>query len=236
MKTKILPFLLLVLSLSAISFSPRPAADLSQEFNFTNYSELSFSSSFNVTITRGDRYSMVISGPEDLFEGLEVTQDGKLVEVGYEKKRKSFGTSTLKIRITMPDLEVLSVSGSVKAEINEFKGESLQMDLSGASNCELNSDFKNVKIDVSGAGNLKLVGTGDLMVLNLSGASNFDASSFRCKKVNLNMSGAGAASVFASEQLDVEVSGVGSVKYAGNPVVLNKRLSGMASIKPIDED
>ncbi len=236
MKTKILPFLLIVLSLSAISFSPRPAADLSQEFNFTNYNELSFSSSFNVTITRGDRYSMVISGPEDLFEGLEVTQDGKLVEVGYEKKRKSFGTSTLKIRITMPDLEVLSVSGSVKAEINEFKGESLQMDLSGASNCELKSDFKNVKIDVSGAGNLKLVGTGDLMVLNLSGASNFDASSFICKKVNLNMSGAGAASVFASEQLDVEVSGVGSVKYAGNPVVLNKRLSGMASIKPIDED
>ena len=235
MKTKIQPFLLLVLSLSAISFSPRPAADLSQEFNFTNYSELSFSSSFNVTITRGDRYSMVISGPEDLFEGLEVTQDGKLVEVGYEKKRKSFGTSTLKIRITMPDLEVLSVSGSVKAEINEFKGESLQMDLSGASNCELNPT-SNVKIDVSGAGNLKLVGTGDLMVLNLSGASNFDASSFRCEKVNLNMSGAGAASVYASERLDVEVSGVGSVKYAGNPVVLNKRLSGMASIKPIDED
>lgn len=136
----------------------------------------------------------------------------------------------------MPELESLDLSGAIKAKINGFKNESLQIDISGASSCDINANINNLKVDISGAGNLNLNGRGDLMVINLSGASNVKARNYQVKRLNLNMSGAGAAQVYASEQLDVEVSGVGSVKYDGSPKILNKKLSGMATIQPFSEE
>ncbi|GEM_PF-2611470 len=237
MKSKIAPLLLVIGALLTTAFVLNPGGEeMSQKFDFKNFNEISLSSSFTVNIQQGETYSMEINGPAELFEGLEVAQDGKEIEIGYDKKRKNFGSSSLKVNITMPELESLDMSGAVKAKIDGFKNESLQIDISGASSCEMDAHISNVKIDVSGAGNVELKGSGDLMVINLSGASNIKAREYKVKRLNLNMSGAGAAQVYASEQFDVEVSGVGSVKYDGNPTVVNKRLSGMATIKPYAED
>lgn len=237
MKSKLTPLLLVIGALLSTAFVFHPSDnDLSQKFEFRNFTDVKVSSSFVVSIEQGDAYSMEISGPAELFEGIEVAQDGQEVEIGYEKKRKNFGTNLLKVKIIMPELESLDLSGAIKANINGFKNESLQIDISGASSCDLNAEINNLKVDISGAGNLNLEGKGDLMVINLSGASNVKAKAYEVKRLNLNMSGAGAAQVYASEQLDVEVSGVGSVKYAGNPKVLNKKLSGMATIQPFTEE
>ncbi len=237
MKSNLTPLLLVIGVLLTTAFVLHPGDnELSQKFDFRNFNEIKVSSNFSVNIEQGESYSMVISGPADLFEGLEVAQAGKTVEIGYEKKRKNFGANMLKVKIVMPALESLDLSGAIKAKIKGFTNESLQIDISGASSCELNANINNLKVDISGAGNLDLKGSGDLMVINLSGASNVKARDYQVKRLNLNMSGAGAAQVFASEQLDVEVSGVGSVKYDGNPKILNKKLSGMATIQPISAD
>lgn len=237
MKSKLTPLLLVIGALMTTAFVLHPGDnDMSQKFDFRNFNEVKVSSNFTVSIEQGETYSMEITGVSELFEGLEVSQDGQTIEIGYEKKRKNFGSNTLKVKIVMPALQSLDLSGAIKAKIEGFKNESLQIDISGASSCELNANINNVKVDISGAGNLDLKGKGDLMVINLSGASNVKAREYLVKRLNLNMSGAGAAQVYASEQLDVEVSGVGSVKYDGNPKVLNKKLSGMASIQPYTED
>lgn len=237
MKSKISPLLLVIGVLLTTAFVLHPGdSDMSQKFEFRNFNEVKVSSNFAVTIERGDAYSMEISGTAELFEGLEVAQAGKTVEIGYEKKRKNFGANMLKVKIVMPELESLDLSGAIKAKIKGFNNESLQIDISGASSCELDANINNLKVDISGAGNLDLKGSGDLMVVNLSGASNVKARDYQVKRLNLNMSGAGAAQVYASEQLDVEVSGVGSVKYDGNPKILNKKLSGMATIQPYTAD
>jgi len=237
MKSKLTPLLLVIGALLTTAFVLHPGdSDMSQQFNFKNFNEVKVSSSFTVNFQQGDSYSMEITGPADLFEGLEVSQDGETLEIGYEKKRKNFGTNTLKVKIVMPELQSLDLSGAIKANIKGFKNESLQIDISGASSCNLDANINNLKVDISGAGNLDLEGSGDLMVINLSGASNVRARDYQVKRLNLNMSGAGAAQVFASEQLDVEVSGVGTVKYDGNPKILNKKLSGMATIQPFSAD
>ncbi len=236
MKSKLTPLLLVIGALLTTAFVLHPSdSDLSQKFEFRNFNEVKVSSAFTVNIEKGDAYSMEISGPADLFEGLEVSQDGEKVEISYDKKRKNFGSNTLNVKIIMPTLESLDLSGAIRAKISHFTNESLQIDISGASTCELNANITNLKIDISGAGNLNLQGRGDLMVINLSGASNVKARDYQVKRLNLNMSGAGAAQVYASEQLDVEVSGVGSVKYGGSPKILNKKLSGMATIQPFSE-
>jgi hypothetical protein len=46
------------------------------------------------------------------------------------------------------------------------------------------------------------------------------------------VSGAASVDVYADEQLDVSVSGAGSVSYSGNPKTINKHVSGIGSVSP----
>ena len=53
-------------------------------------------------------------------------------------------------------------------------------------------------------------------------------------QTRVDVKGASSIDVYASEQLDVSVSGVGSVSYSGNPKVVNKHVSGIGSVSPKD--
>lgn len=227
--TSLLLLLLLFTGLTTL------AQENSQQLPFKNFSEVEIGSSFQVQISRGEQYMVEIIGSNEQFEGLELSQEGKILRIDLDKKRKSLNRAP-RIRITMPALESLSLSGTIKADIKGFNNESMQIDISGAASCALDAQISNLKIDMSGAGNVDLKGSGDLMVLNLSGASNIKAIDYQVKKLMLNMSGAGAAEVYVSEQLDLEVSGVGSVRYGGNPSNITKKLSGMANIKAIENE
>lgn len=48
--------------------------------------------------------------------------------------------------------------------------------------------------------------------------------------MRLVMSGAGKADVYASEKLDVDLSGAGSVHYSGNPASVTKHISGVGFV------
>ena len=67
-----------------------------------------------------------------------------------------------------------------------------------------------------------------------SGAGLIDTHELRSSKADVNLSGAGQAEVYASEQLDVAISGVGRVTYSGQPKVINKNISGIGSVSARD--
>ena len=64
----------------------------------------------------------------------------------------------------------------------------------------------------------------------MSGAGNVSAGDLKAKDVDVTMSGAGNANVYASNKLDATISGAGSVTYAGDPPTVNKNVSGIGSI------
>ena len=53
----------------------------------------------------------------------------------------------------------------------------------------------------------------------------------KAKKVRVDLSGASHATVYSSEELWADISGVGVVNYSGNPRIIKKRISGLGSIK-----
>jgi len=46
----------------------------------------------------------------------------------------------------------------------------------------------------------------------------------------IRVTGAGSVDVYATQQLDAIVSGVGQITYAGDPPVVNKNVSGIGTI------
>ncbi len=185
---------------------------------------------FEVILTQGETQSLKIEADENLLDYIitEVRGDELIIETGSEIRK----CKVLKAYITFVELESLELSGAV-----EMMGEGrlefnkLNIDASGAT--EINMDFtaEVLKMDVSGATEVALSGIANEVYIDASGASELSAGDLETETFFLEISGAGDATIFVKERLDVTVSGAAHVTYLGDPEFVNRSISGAGSIK-----
>lgn len=135
-------------------------------------------------------------------------RDGVLHIGNEERINPSQG---IQLRISLPEL--VSVSSRGVGDIN------IQ-----------NSNSDDLKIDSTGAGTIKATGKAKMATISSTGAGDIDTSRLLSEKARVTVTGAASVTVYATEQLDVSVSGAGSVDYLGNPKTVNKSVSGIGSV------
>ena len=126
-------------------------------------------------------------------------------EKGYNSRRG------VTVRITVPNLESIKATGAGKFHIQDLKNDKFELRSTGASAVTVSGETNNVEIHSTGAGVI-------------------DAHNLRAEKAKVSSSGAAKVDVYASEQLDASVSGIGQVSYSGDPKVVNKSVSGVGAI------
>jgi hypothetical protein len=135
----------------------------------------------------------------------------------YVTSEKSYNPSrAVRLRITLPELTAVSSRGAGEVTIQDAKSDDL-------------------KIESMGAASIKAAGKVKSATISSSGAGDIDANRLQAEKARVTVAGAASVSVYASEQLDVSVSGVGSVTYSGNPKTVNKSVSGIGSVNKKEE-
>ena len=115
------------------------------------------------------------------------------------------------MRITVPDLTKVEATGASKFRILGIKNDQFEVSSTGASTIVASGDTKNLEIHSTGAG---LV----------------DTHSLHANKASVSSTGAAKVDVWASDELDANVTGVGQVTYSGDPKVVNKHTAGAASV------
>ncbi len=85
-------------------------------------------------------------------------------------------------------------------------------------------------LKVDGAASITAEGTVRNAHFIISGAGKLAAEDLHAENVHLSMSGAGKADVYATGNLDVDVSGAGTVHYSGNPANITKHISGVGFV------
>lgn len=113
-------------------------------------------------------------------------------------KKSICASAPMTLTITVETLDLIRSSGANEFQVADLKGESLEVALSGSSNMTLD-------------------GAVDRLAAKIDGASGLLARQLKSKQVAVAISGAGSAEVHASERLQGDISGVGSIRYAGNP-------------------
>ena len=88
-------------------------------------------------------------------------------------------------------------------------------------------------MNVSGAGTATVAGTTDKLTLRLSGAGGIEAAALKASSADVQISGAGQATVWAADDLSARVSGAGGIKYKGRPK-LEQKVSGAGTIRAMD--
>ncbi|OHB33080.1 MAG: hypothetical protein A2X84_02570 [Desulfuromonadaceae bacterium GWC2_58_13] len=175
---------------------------------------LDIDGAFSVTITCQQEQELSVSADDNLLPLITTEVQNGTLRI---TTRKPICTSNpLTVTMSVATLESIKSGGA-----------------NGFSITALNSP--SLKVNLSGAGNMSVEGkTKDLAVV-LEGASEIHASELRAVQVDVSISGAGSAEVFASEALNAEISGVGDIRYGGQPAKVVRNITGWGTVAPLGE-
>jgi hypothetical protein len=257
--------LIMILALMIISGTLLPGCvrvDLSEEsgnavtrdFDITGFTRIEVGYAFKADITRSDNYSVSVTINEKMADRLKVTKVGDTLKIGFREPTWNFwgAHSRPQVTITLPELRGLDLSGASEGNIRGFKStRDFTLDVSGASNLDIDMEtlgFYGVisgasglsgylksglcDVEISGASHTTLTGSGGDLRLNVSGASHTYLENYAAVNADIELSGASQSRLKVSGRLDAEVSGASHLEYGGNPTLGRVDISGASSIKP----
>ena len=148
---------------------------------------------------------------------VEIIQDERkdgtveLTAIGFRKSNINITTKKVKIRVYTSDLIELRNSGAASISMDSL-------------------DTDRLEIVNSGVGSINISGIADDVKIINSGVGSINAEKLKALNVKASVSGVGSITCYASEHIEGRVSGVGSLKYAGNPKKKDNKRSGVGSI------
>lgn len=229
MKKSIVLAVVMLLAMQAT----RAQSTYSETRDVTGFTKVGFAVAGEVFIDLGSRYSVVLEGDKNYISDIETKVNGKELRI---KRDKWFdmGNHKVIVRITMPSLEGLSVSGSGKVTVNDpLREGDLDIGISGSGKAYL-GEVALDKIDcaISGSGNLNISGNGtvDQLEVNISGSGDYVGKSTRVRSMDAHISGSGSCDCNVTEVLRAAISGSGNIYYSGNPKI-DASISGSGKLR-----
>ena len=201
----------------------RPAGDVT---------EVVLSGTGDVVVTQGPAPRVTVTADDNLLPLLATETKGRRLHLrataAIRPKTKIVYT------VVLPRLEAVTVSGAGNVTVERRTDEALKVKLSGAGTATLRDvTYQTLALDLSGAGKATAAGSTTRATLKLSGAGKVDAAGLKVNAADVNISGAGQATVWAEAELKTRLSGAGTVKYKGSPNI-EQKVSGAGRVQPLE--
>ena len=225
------------------------------------YDEIEVYDDINVVVTNEVSEPTIVAD-EALMEHIVLMVQEKSLLVAYKSPIKMEGPSSSPI-VKLPELGKvnsvelngeskfycgtpiegdyfeLSQSGASYAKVDASKVKNtLEVDMSGASEATIVCNAKQLEFEMSGACYADLSGETEHFELNMSGASRLESTlnenvyGFSAKVAEIDLSGSSKVEFNCVEKMEVDASGNTEIKYSGAPV-LTQEVSGSASVESI---
>ena len=203
-----------------------------EQRNISAFDEVEVHGALHVFLTQGPVQPVRIEGDENLLQYIEVVQQGGTLEIRTRSNININPSKEMKVFLTAPEYKRLEVTGACNITgQNRLAASDLKINMSGASEINLEVDVPELTIDLSGASKVALKGETKTFKLSSSGAAKAMCFGLLAEETVIDISGAGEAEVYASRKLDVEVSGAGNVRYKGEVKNINQQVSGAGSVQ-----
>jgi hypothetical protein len=198
------------------------------------FHEIDLAAAARVIVKQGARESLTLVADRRLLPYLRTpVRAGRLEIDQTDEGHHRFDDECLHetvVHVTVVNLSALFLSGAGSFEMGSFRGRELAVDISGAGSIRIGRlSLGRLVLDVSGAGSLVAAGQATSQRVTMSGAGSFSGERLASQSAHVTISGTGEADINASRTLDVIISGVGGVRYVGNPRV-RRTISGMGSL------
>ena len=168
------------------------------------FTSIATKGAFTIEVVCQKDLSLEVEGDENVLEFVTTEVGNNILRL---ENRQNFSVSEpVKVRISVPNLEGLSVNGAGQINIKGMNNDKFEIDSNGAPTITVSGKTKMVDIAANGAGKV-------------------DTQNLHATRAVVDARGVARVDLDVSDQLDVEISGPSSVTYNGNPTV-NKNIHG----------
>ncbi|MFP4621468.1 MAG: head GIN domain-containing protein [Bacteroidales bacterium] len=206
--------------------------DKEKEIPISGVRGLDLSIACELNLRQGDKESLRIEADEDIFDKLDVKVKDSVLYIGSKGRNKNFEKWDVEVYLTLKTLEKIDIGSAVKLRTHgTIISNRIDLSVSGAADIELSVDTEKFLADFSGAVKADIAGKASYVVMDMSGASKVDAEDLVTDAFYLDFSGFGKADIYAEKVLKVDMSGMGVVRYGGNPKKVDANSSGLGVIR-----
>ena len=173
------------------------------------FTSMDVNGAYQLNVVCQQAQSLEVSGDDNIVP-LIITEirEGTL----YIRNEQSISPrSKLQVNISAPNIEKLSIAGASNTLLSKIQNDRLE-------------------VEVNGAGNLQAAGETNVLEVALNGAAKLNAKELHARKADVVLNGAGMADVYAEEEINATINGVGNINYYGAPKVVNRNISGVGRI------
>jgi len=221
----------LVMLMVMLVAQPIEAQEYREIYDVENFKKVYINVPTRMHIQQQDAESLAIRADEDFLEELDVYIEDEVLYIVSDRK-KYVRDEKLHIDMQVIRLEHLEIEGGAKIRFDTpLKTDEFRLDVAGAADIDMELECNKFMADLSGAANMNIWGKAKYAAWDISGTGNIDGERFITEATYLDFSGAGKANVYAAKILKAEVSGIGLVRYDGNPERITKTVSGLGIIK-----
>jgi len=183
----------------------------------------------HLIITQGDRESLEIEAPQDMLGRIETKVESGQLTIAFKRTWMDWiddvltvGLSGKPVRysLTVKRLSNLLIMGAARVQVTGLKTKQLAVDLRGTGEIRIVSlDAERLDVSLPGAGAVRASGRATEQTVTINGAATYEAGELKSQRVKATLHGLGSATVWAVEELDAAIRGVGEVSYYGSPTV-----------------
>ena len=177
--------------------------------NVSAFTKIDVGGAINIEVSVQNDFSVEVRADDNLLANIKTEVSGNTLKI-YSEDRISPKTR-INVKISMPALEGVDVSGASSGVVANVKADSLELKASGASKIKIDGEAQSLKADASGA-------------------STIDAEGLKVADADIEASGASKATVSANNDLKVDASGASKISYIGEPKNIKQNSSGASSV------
>ncbi len=212
----------------------RKPTDLVDRRAVKDFTAIHASLAADIFLTQADSFSFVAEGRSKLIKLLETEVVNGVLKIRLDRDCDIWDNmEKLTIHISAPSFENIRLSGAGKIQTeNTLKGKNLSILMSGANNLHFRDiEMEQLTLELSGVGNIDISGKATQASIDLSGTGNIDVLDLVIQNAHCNISGLGKLSCNVQNDLEAAVSGMGSIRYRGEPKFLRKSVSGIGKVR-----
>ncbi|QHT66085.1 PspC domain-containing protein [Rhodocytophaga rosea] len=203
-----------------------------REFKLRDFDRLNIGSAFIVNVRQGDEYNVRVSGKKEDIDDIRASVSGRELEVKFENGNffeRHLNREKIRVDITMPAIAGLHFHGASESTVKGFDNDhsdDVDIQLSGAAQSEIDINARKLTVSVNGAAELELNGRAERLEAEVSSAAKLRGFDFIVEEVDVDVSSAGLAELYANQKLMAEASSAGRVLYRGEASVDSNTSSG----------
>ncbi len=205
-----------------------------QNVTLSPFDEIEVSGPIKLVLRQDSSFAVTVSADSNIVDKIKPSVSGNTFKINLDPM-KYCGTDSIVVHAGIGALKEIKAGGASKVySEGKLNVADIKLDLSGATDLNLDMNAGKVDTEIDGAAKLVLSGQAGAHNLDSKGTMQLDAFNFVVGNYDLDIEGTGKSNINVLNSLKVNTSGASAIYYKGNPKNVSDKKSGTSTLQKVN--